>query len=640
MRRHLLPIHLLRTVTSGMAGEELMPVLVDAEYSLRLVALRAVLDTVRQAALETPLADVDVAWDLLVRVDGAAPEVVRRVLAYPYVGTWARSLLRRLRGAAPAATSVPVPPGGTVPLWVEVGYLHALAASAAARAGLAFRIRVPAVHGAVSLPTLGLVSPSGDPDSTEVANPAVSAATAQVTGLHGRVEVDIDGAVVRLPAALVDEGRSWRPVRRVRVTEGGAALAVTVDDLDPYRAPGGRSAAQPLGAAESARWRELLAQAWRLLVAVDGEAARTMGRVLGAITPLAHAERFSPRSASSADAFGSLLASTPDDAAQLAAVLVHEFQHSKLGAVMHLARLYEAGPDRLLYAPWRNDPRPLSGVLQGIYAFTGVTWFWRAHRHRAATEADRRLAEFEFALWRVQTTRTVASVRGNPDLTALGEWFVGRVGRWLAPWELEPVPWAIERAAGLAAAEHRTGWRLHHLRPAAEVVERLAAAWQAGTAARLPAAHRPVVEPAPDPARLETRAVLLRYRLADPAAFARFVAEPHRAVEAVQGADAADVLLAAGRFDDARTIHAARARRAPAGRDAWVGLTLCLCGQDPAPGTVDAAARSALLRHAEVVRAVACRVADTGRPAPDPVRLAAWLAGQLDRAAPAPATPR
>ncbi|WP_163552558.1 hypothetical protein [Candidatus Frankia alpina] len=133
--------------------------------------------------------------------------------------------------------------------------------------------------------------------------------------------------------------------------------------------------------------------------------------------------------------------------------------------------------------------------------------------------------------------------------------------------------------------------------------------------------------------------MLLRYRLADPATFAGFVADPARAAEAVQGAAAADVLLAAGRFDEARSLHAARARATPAGRDAWVGLALCLHGQAQGPGTVDAAARSALLRQPEVVRAVACRVADLDRPAPDPVRLAAWLAGRLDRAMPAPAAP-
>jgi HEXXH motif-containing protein len=52
--------------------------------------------------------------------------------------------------------------------------------------------------------------------------------------------------------------------------------------------------------------------------------------------------------------------------------LVHEFQHSELSVVPDLTRLYDAGPDEFYYAPWRNDPRPFGGLLQGVYAFIGV----------------------------------------------------------------------------------------------------------------------------------------------------------------------------------------------------------------------------------------------------------------------------
>jgi hypothetical protein len=32
------------------------------------------------------------------------------------------------------------------------------------------------------------------------------------------------------------------------------------------------------------------------------------------------------------------------------------------------------------YVPWRDDPRPISGLLQGAYAYLGVTGFWRTRR--------------------------------------------------------------------------------------------------------------------------------------------------------------------------------------------------------------------------------------------------------------------
>ena len=39
--------------------------------------------------------------------------------------------------------------------------------------------------------------------------------------------------------------------------------------------------------------------------------------------------------------------------------------------------------------PWRRDPRPAGGLLQGIYAHVGIVRFWASQRH-AETEPERR----------------------------------------------------------------------------------------------------------------------------------------------------------------------------------------------------------------------------------------------------------
>ena len=52
--------------------------------------------------------------------------------------------------------------------------------------------------------------------------------------------------------------------------------------------------------------------------------------------------------------------------------LTHELQHTKLNAVMYLFELLEPVAGERFYAPWRDDPRPLGGFLQGIYAFFGI----------------------------------------------------------------------------------------------------------------------------------------------------------------------------------------------------------------------------------------------------------------------------
>ncbi len=153
-------------------------------------------------------------------------------------------------------------------------------------------------------------------------------------------------------------------------------------------------------------------------------------------------------SASTGEAFGSAVVGLPTDGASLAATLIHEFQHIVLGGVLHLTRLYDDDPRERLYVPWRDDPRPFSGALQGVYAFFGVTAFWRA-----LADTSSRLATFEFAYWRRQSWRTLQVLRDDATLTDAGHRFLDGIAERLGPWQAEPVP---ENVAELAIG-HRPG---------------------------------------------------------------------------------------------------------------------------------------------------------------------------------------
>ncbi|MDV6287982.1 HEXXH motif-containing putative peptide modification protein [Streptomyces sp. UP1A-1] len=100
-------------------------------------------------------------------------------------------------------------------------------------------------------------------------------------------------------------------------------------------------------------------------------------------------------SASSGDSFGAMLISRPGSALALAETLVHEFQHSKLAALLHLFPLLDDDREERYYAPWRADPRHLTGLLHGAYAFTGVAGFWR---DRLAEPEHAEVAAYHFAL--------------------------------------------------------------------------------------------------------------------------------------------------------------------------------------------------------------------------------------------------
>nr|WP_245589427.1 HEXXH motif-containing putative peptide modification protein [Amycolatopsis balhimycina] len=103
-------------------------------------------------------------------------------------------------------------------------------------------------------------------------------------------------------------------------------------------------------------------------------------------------------------------------------------------APRHLAR--DDSRERL-YAPWREAPRPIDGVLHGIYAFFGVAAFWRA---LSAAEPAHELAAFEFALWRTAVWRTLRAVYDDESLTSTGRRFLDGIAAKLAPWQKEPVP--------------------------------------------------------------------------------------------------------------------------------------------------------------------------------------------------------
>ncbi|MFF3328863.1 HEXXH motif domain-containing protein [Streptomyces sp. NPDC002888] len=552
---------------------------------------------------ELPYAE---AWALLERVQRQAPEVFEDVLMSPGTGMWVSLALRRLRGRSYE----------DAPTWVVLGHLTALAAAAGARAGLDFEITVPVRRSVVPLPTLGCAR-----------LPAQEAwGTARVVAREGRLRISGAGGEVEVPPGQAGRGPGWLPVRRLTLGSGERAKTMVLEELDPYRTFPRPSEPRLLSEDEAESWETLLAGAWEVLLRDEPESAQAMRRGLMSVAPTPTRERFRPYSGTAGDAFGGITASRPDDAPQLAATLVHEFQHTKLGGLMHLGRLSlpadRQAPEQLFYAPWRDDPRPLGGLLQGIYAFHGVTRFWRTHRH-AADPAYAPLAHFEFALWRAQVWPTLNEVRGHAQLTPLGRGVLDRLGERLEEWMAEEVPERELRLALEAAADHRARWRAHHLRPPAEAVEEAVRAWRRGDT-RPPAAlaAAPAVVPDIEVRFLDGAAVLARHGLDDPDGdWRHHAASRDGDAGGVDGADAADVLLACGDHTAAHAAFTDRLATKGTPAAAWVGLGRTLPADTPAARL--------LMDFPERARAVqdALRATTDSGADPDPVALAAWLAG-------------
>lgn len=593
--RYRLPAEHVDLLMTGRGSAGITDFFLKSEWSRRKLELFAVrLEADRDPALLGPLPPARAAWDALAEAEQAAPEAVRSVLLHPQVGSWAAYVLRRRLGKVESAS----------PTWVDAGGLHTLALRASAAAGLRWSTDLPARAGRVMLPALGLAHFSAVTEDAVVA--------AETEG--GRIRLRLGDETVTVPGDPSQDGPGWWGLRRVRV-DGEPALSVWLDDLDPFRDLADPEPPARLDDAGLARWTELLTDAWHLLQRDHRAEAEAMAGGFVSLVPLRHEEGWGTRSASSGEAFGSIMTSPPPDPVTLAEVLIHEYQHVTLGGLIHHLTL--SRPDgRLYYAPWRFDPRPLGGFLQGVFAFLGIADFWRRHR-LTAPEAERELAAYEFAHACAQTHAALEVLRDAPGLTVDGRALVDGITERCAPWLDEEMPVEAARLARLAIDSHRLGWQLRHQRPSDDdQVTRLADAWlKSGTLAGPPAPEE--LQADPEFFWQDLIPTFAKRRLAgrdldpgDTTGTARTVALAQ--IELVRGEPklARDSYVAA--------VTAGFEPGDPAEIHAWAGLAMAVNATEQSP------AARALYDRPDLVRAVHTRLTDRAE-AVDPTALADWL---------------
>lgn len=421
---HGLSADVFAALAEGGGGPAAIGQLTAVEHSKHLLLLAGVVKAAKAAGhAEYPLATQGYA--LLGAVNSDNVEAAQRVITHPSTGAWAMRTIRALRGG-PSLTGAT--PGG----------LRAVAAAAAIRAGHPAEIMIGAVDRLAMLPTLGGAVVPGES--------ALVRSGTDVASVGG----------VRVPADPQRDGPGWHGLRRVRA----GALDVLIDDLDPFRYPAaGNLAARQDGGA----WARGLTQSWEVLQAYHPTVAAEVAATVRVITPLA-ASSERAQSSSSPEVFGTVAMSLPTDPVRGAEAFAHEIQHVKLGALLDLVELTKPDDGSLYYAPWRPDPRPAGALLQGAYAYLGVSAFWRRQRLVAGHQER---GEAEYARWRTATAAVVATLRSSGRLTDDGHEFAAGMARALDPWQHERVPAAAQASAERAAAEHMARWRSTGGSPAA-----------------------------------------------------------------------------------------------------------------------------------------------------------------------------
>jgi HEXXH motif-containing protein len=562
-----------------------MRLLGDAQRSKHLMLLYAISEAAAGdgAGGGTAPAAFRAGYDLVALIQATAPEAAAWLLSLPHLGGWVHDTLIHLEQGTPA----------------DFDHFACLAAAAAIRAGVPFQLDVPVRDGRVRLPGLGSLQAAGNTPTIRLDSDGERVtAGARFAGAR-RLLVPDDGADAAVP------GWSGTPV--IRAAGGGLTWTVLLETGDPYldRYTLPMRKAMPPG--ELADWRQRVRSAWRILADQHRWAAEPMAGVVSVIVPLTPHAETDLVSATTPAAYGAIATSWPPDDVTLAETLVHEFQHVKLCGVLDMVPLAEAGEQKV-YAPWRQDPRPAGGLLQGIYAHLGIVRFWQAQQHVEADHDGLLRAQVLFARWRRAAGQATQTLLDTGSLTPDGVRFAGLIRARGQQLMATPVSGEAEAIAAEAALDHWLTWQLRHVAADAAGVAELASGYQRGEP--FPGPARTWVQPDARKVDSGTRSRLLNLRYLDPPRYRELCAD------GVLPVSEPDRLLLDRRSQEA--VRAYRARIAGSGDpqpDAWIGLALALRQLSPSPWPTALATRLVLMFETYT------RL--TGRQ--DPLDLASWF---------------
>ncbi|MFJ9368435.1 aKG-HExxH-type peptide beta-hydroxylase [Nocardia sp. NPDC101769] len=340
------------------------------------------------AIVRAPVADdsVRTAFELLADMQRTHPDAVRDTLQHPRFGAWAAVCAAAL--AAGGADQ-----GGDA---VPAAHLASFAAAAAIRTGTPFDLWLPVSGDTVVVPGLGCwTGPAADP------------ARVRSTGSTTPPEI----------------GQPWMPVRRLAARLPDGVVTVEFDDLPstpaawPDLAPADpRHRWRPSPESEFDDWQRLFEPALELLRQTVPELAGPLCRGMRAIMPRSPGSS-SFVSSTLADSFGAAAMVLPPDDLAAATALLHEFQHSKLCALMEVVPLIAVEGAADLPSPWRREPRPASAVLHGIYAHLAVA---RLHARASRQQGY----HVDGVLVREQTLDACDTLLHSDRLTPTGHRFV------------------------------------------------------------------------------------------------------------------------------------------------------------------------------------------------------------------------
>ena len=528
-------------------------------------------------------------YERLARIQNTAPDAAAWLLSLPHLGGWVHDTLIHLDQGTAA----------------DFGHFACLVAAAAIRAGLPVDLDVPVRDGRVRLPGLGSLPVASEKAWVRLCSDGERVTAGHEFAAEARLMRPDDGT------GAPDDGTvpGWSGTPAIRAAGSGPAWTLLLETGDPYLDRYTLPMRTAMPSDEVADWRERIRSAWQIVADRHRWAAEPMADVISVIVPLTPRSDTDLVSATTPAAYGAIATSWPPDEVTLAETLVHEFQHVKLCGLLDMMPLASSGEQRV-YAPWRQDPRPAGGLLQGVYAHLGIARFWQAQQYAESDPDGLLRAQVLFARWRPAIGETVQTLLDNGSLTLAGVRFAERLRAQGQQLMSAPVSAEAARVAAEVALDHRLTWQLRHVAADAAAVAGVADAYRRGEPC--PGRARTWVQEDVRKVDSGLRSRLLNLRYLEPARYRSLCAD------GVLPLGEADRLLLERSSEAAVQAYRTRiADSADPQPDAWIGLALAL---HQLPSLSQAALATWLVEMAEVH----VRLAGSGFRT-DPLVLASWF---------------
>lgn len=252
---------------------------------------------------------------------------------------------------------------------------------------------------------------------------------------------------------------------------------LTVSDFDTtLRMPGaypGEREAERLDAQSAEAWSQTLEAAFDLLAEVQPGTRAALAALVTHLVPLRAPKAGFHNSASASETLGVVEMSFDASPHTLAEALTHELHHMKLNLLADVVPMFAESttPEAVFFSPWRNDARPLIGILHGAFVFQAVAALWCDLRERT-TGALRERAEGEIVRRAVDLEAAFTVIEAHAELTHSGRELVSAmrvVPERIAGLGISEASWSAARAR---QAEHRRSWEARHGRPAQSPAQR------------------------------------------------------------------------------------------------------------------------------------------------------------------------